>query len=92
MTLPAARVPAAVHRSPVRGAGGCRLVSAAALRLQQAADVDRRDRQTTDTRPLHRPCTAYYRSTQPCIPPGSLNRVPASAGVRAGMSPVLGGR
>ena len=27
------------------------------------------------------------RSTQPCIPPGSLNRVPVSAGVRAGMSP-----
>ena len=27
------------------------------------------------------------RSTQPCIPPGSLNRVPASAGVRAGMLP-----
>ena len=26
--------------------------------------------------------------TQPCIPPGSLNRVPASAGVRAGMSPL----
>jgi len=25
-----------------------------------------------------------YRSTQPCIPPGSLNRVPASTGVRAG--------
>jgi len=23
-----------------------------------------------------------FRSTQPCIPPGSLNRVPASAGVR----------
>ena len=31
------------------------------------------------------------RSTQPCIPPGSLNRVPASAGVRAGMSPLPGG-
>ena len=30
--------------------------------------------------------------TQPCIPPGSLNRVPASAGVRAGMSPLPGGR
>ena len=29
---------------------------------------------------------------QPCIPPGSLNRVPASAGVRAGMSPLPGGR
>jgi len=32
------------------------------------------------------------RSTQPCIPPGSLNRVPASAGIRAGMSPRPGGR
>ena len=31
-------------------------------------------------------------TTQPCIPPGSLNRVPASAGVRAGMSPLPGGR
>jgi len=29
-----------------------------------------------------------HRSTQPCIPPGSLNRVPASSGVRAGMSPL----
>jgi len=29
--------------------------------------------------------TRLTRSTQPCIPPGSLNRVPASAGVRAGM-------
>jgi len=29
------------------------------------------------------------RSTQPCIPPGPLNRVPASAGVKAGMSPLL---
>ena len=34
----------------------------------------------------------YTRPTQPCIPPGSLNRVPASAGVRAGMSPLPGGR
>jgi len=32
------------------------------------------------------------RSTQPCIPPGSLNRVPASARVRAGMSYLPGGR
>ena len=32
------------------------------------------------------------RSTQPCIPPGSLNRVPASAVVRAGISPLSGGR
>jgi len=31
-------------------------------------------------------------STQPCIPPVSLNRVPASAGVKAGKSPLLGGR
>ena len=29
---------------------------------------------------------------QPCIPPGSLNRVPASAGVTAGMSALPGGR
>jgi len=34
----------------------------------------------------------FSRSTQPCIPPGSLNRVPASVGVRAGMSPLPGGR
>jgi len=32
------------------------------------------------------------RSTKPFIPPVSLNRVPASAGVRAGMSPLPGGR
>jgi len=36
------------------------------------------------------------RLTQPCIPPGLLNgllnRVPASAGVRAGMSPLPGGK
>ena len=32
------------------------------------------------------------RSTQPCIRPGSLNRVPASAGLKAGMSPLPGGR
>jgi len=32
------------------------------------------------------------RSTQPCIPPGLLNRVPASAGVKVGKSPLLGGR
>jgi len=34
----------------------------------------------------------YLKATQPCIPPGSLNRVPASAGVKAGMSPLPGGR
>jgi len=32
------------------------------------------------------------KSTQPCIPSESLNRVPASAGVKAGKSPLLGGR
>ena len=32
------------------------------------------------------------RSTQPCIPPGSVKRVPASVGVTAGMSPLPGGR
>jgi len=37
-------------------------------------------------------CNKPTRSTQPCVPPGSLNRVPASAGVRAGMSPLPGGR
>ena len=37
-------------------------------------------------------CNKPTRSTQPCIPLGSLNRVPASAGVRAGMSPLQGGR
>jgi len=31
-------------------------------------------------------------STQPCIPPGSLNGVPALAGVKAEMSPLSGGR
>ena len=35
-------------------------------------------------------CDKPTRSTQPCIPPGSLNRVPASDGVRAGMSPLSG--
>jgi len=34
--------------------------------------------------------TAVPRSTQPCIPSGSLNRVPASVGVRAEMSSILG--
>ena len=34
----------------------------------------------------------HPRSTQPCIPPGSLNRVPASAGIKAGKSPLPGGR
>ena len=36
--------------------------------------------------------TAVTRSTQPCIPPGSLNRVRDSAAVRAGISPLPGGR
>ena len=35
---------------------------------------------------------ADHNPTQPCIPPGSLNRVPASAGVKTGMSPLPGGR
>ena len=39
-----------------------------------------------------RPQSQLTRSTQPCIPLGSLNRVPASAGGRAGMSPLPGGR
>ena len=37
-------------------------------------------------------CNKPSRSTQLCINPGSLNRVPASAGVKAGMSPLSGGR
>ena len=37
-------------------------------------------------------CNQPTRSTRPCIPPGSLNWVPASAGVKAGMSPLPGGR
>ena len=37
-------------------------------------------------------CNQPTRSTQPCIPPGSLNRVPASDGVKAGRSPLPGGR
>ena len=35
-------------------------------------------------------CNEPTRSTQPCIPPGSLNRVPG--GVSAEMSPLPGGR
>jgi len=37
-------------------------------------------------------CNKPTRSTQPCIPPESLNRVPASAGVKAGVSLLSGGR
>ena len=37
-------------------------------------------------------CNQPTRSTQPCIPLGLLNRVPASAEVGAGMSPLSGGR
>ena len=58
---------------------------------------DKRDISTSDRQSADLSCLgvvhAYYahpRSTQPCIPPGSLNRVPASAGVRAGMSPLPG--
>jgi len=36
--------------------------------------------------------TAVPRSTQPCITPGSLNRVPVSAGVKVEMSLLSGGR
>ena len=39
----------------------------------------------------HTHAHTHTRSTQPCIPPASLNRVPASAGVRVGMSPLPGG-
>ena len=49
--------------------------------------------QTTHTSTTHRHTYTHSpRSTQPCIPPGSLNRVPASAGVTAGMSPLPGDR
>jgi len=37
-------------------------------------------------------CNQPTRSTQPCIHSGSLNRVPASVGIKAGMSPLSGGR
>jgi len=37
-------------------------------------------------------CNQPTRSTQPCSHPGSLNRVPASARVKAGMSPPSGDR
>ena len=37
-------------------------------------------------------CNQLTRLTQLCIPPVSLNRVPAWAGVKAGMSPLPGGR
>ena len=36
--------------------------------------------------------TKWLRSTQPFIPPGSIKRVPASAGVMAGTSSLSGGR
>jgi len=35
-------------------------------------------------------CTAVPRSTQLCIPPGPLNRVPASARVKTRISPLPG--
>ena len=37
-------------------------------------------------------CNQPTRSAQPCVTPGSLNRVQALAGVRAGMSPLPDGR
>ena len=51
-------------------------------------------RYATNSQSMARPDTRekVLGSTQPCIPPGSLNRVPASAGVRAGVSPLPGGR
>jgi len=60
MTLPAAaaRLPADIDRYLMP-----------TLRLQQAADADQRDRHT-DTHPLHRLCTAYYRPTIYCRPVG----------------------
>jgi len=50
------------------------------------------DRQIRLCWPLCASSILVSRSTQPSIPPGSLNRVPASSGVRAGMSPLPGGR
>ena len=43
--------------------------------------------QFTKTSSLFHSVCNFPRSTQPCIPPGSLNRVPALAGVKAGKSP-----
>ena len=57
----------------------------------QAVLYTERTLQQDDTQSL-RETLSRTRSTQPCIPPGSLNRVPASAGVRAEMSPLPGGR
>ena len=37
-----------------------------------------------NVQPVALPATTTPRSTQPCIPPGSLNRVPASAGGKGG--------
>ena len=37
-------------------------------------------------------CNKSIRSTQPCIPPGSFDRVSSSGGVKAGMSHLPGGR
>ena len=37
-------------------------------------------------------CVCVYRSNHIYIPPGSLNRVPATAAVKAGMSPLPSGR
>jgi len=36
--------------------------------------------------------TADTKPTEPCITPGLLNRVPASAAIKAGMSALSGGR
>jgi len=36
----------------------------------------------------HKPCP--LRSTQPCIPPGSINRVPALAGGKGGILTSVG--
>ena len=70
-----------------RGSSSYRSISDARARPQQQThrpqlllSIDGTDRRTERTRPFY-----DSRSTQPYIPPGSLNRVPASAGVRAGM-------
>ena len=67
------------------------------------SDRDREDETSWDRIPAAAFCssrnileqdihTKWLRSAQPFIPPGSINRVPALAGVMAGTSPLSGGR
>jgi len=59
---------------------------------QSGTPADREQQHDSQQHLDHLHTSHTSRSTQPCIPPGSLNRVPASAGIRAGMSPLPGGR